>query len=256
LGGFLNQFRFRGYAPGHYFEQWLGDQFEASPLKQRDPTFADVVRTDLPPGLKPAEVEQAKYRLRVIASDLSEGRMLVLPDDIESYEDKRGRPFVKDEFPLVKAVRMSMSYPFLFRPVVLYKAGQPHYIVDGGLLSNFPIWLFDSNSKPVRPTWGFRLHEGAGTAQPPYRKIGRLFWQLPLTLAMFFSMMDAWDEWHRTHASASRTVSIPTHAIKTTDFGLSGGEATQLYDWGHAAASQFFSSPATRTYLNSFGQTV
>ena len=55
---------------------------------------------------------------------------------------------------------MSMSYPFLFAPVELYQGGKPHYVVDGGLLSNFPIWLFDS-PKPKRPTWGFRLHPGA-----------------------------------------------------------------------------------------------
>ncbi len=64
---------------------------------------------------------------------------------------------------------MSMSYPFLFRPVELYQGGQPHYVVDGGLLSNFPIWLFDSPN-PKRPTWGFRLHPGAvgdrGAAAP------------------------------------------------------------------------------------------
>jgi NTE family protein len=254
LGGFLNQFRIRGYVPGRYFVSWLRERFQESKLGKPDPTFADVVRDDLPAGLSEAERESARFRLRVIASDISGGRMLVLPDDIELYQDERGRSYVKDEFKLVDAVRMSMSYPFLFEPVTLYQAGKPHYIVDGGLLSNFPIWLFDSPN-PMRPTWGFRLHGGMGPEQPPYHKVGRFSWQLPLTLAMFSSMMDAWDQWHRSKASGSRTVSIPTGPIKTTDFGLGDPDAQRLYGWGYDAARNFFASPAIRDYLNSFGQT-
>jgi hypothetical protein len=49
------------------------------------------------------EREQARYRLRVVASDISNGRMLVLPDDIEAYGDERGRSFRRDDFPLVEA---------------------------------------------------------------------------------------------------------------------------------------------------------
>jgi NTE family protein len=45
-----------------------------------------------------------------------------------------------DEQPVADAVRASMSIPFLFRPVTLTStAGVESTLVDGGLLSNFPI---------------------------------------------------------------------------------------------------------------------
>ena len=66
---------------------------------------------------------------------------------------------------------MSMSFPFFFDPVTLYRDGRPHLIVDGGVLSNFPVWLFDSPDPIKRRTWGFRLHQGAGPEQPPYHEV-------------------------------------------------------------------------------------
>ncbi len=125
VGATLNSFRRRGYCPGRYFRGWLSERLEAK-LGKPNPTFADVARADLPADLSPAQRERARYRLRVIASDVTSGSMIVLPDDIESYADERCRQFVKDEFLIVEAVRMSMSYPFVFEPVVLYRDGRRH----------------------------------------------------------------------------------------------------------------------------------
>src|SRR3954452_14098892 len=190
VGGLGNAvLRMRGLAPGRYFEEWLGEQLAASPLAKElgktELTFADVKRRDLPPKSELPNVtdegyERAKYRLHVIASEITSGRMLILPDALPGYSDKQGAAFDKDTFPVVQAVRMSMSYPFLFRPVTLYQNGKPHYVVDGGLLSNFPISLFDS-PHPKRPTWGFRLHPGASATEGlPHRAIPRPLWAVPL----------------------------------------------------------------------------
>lgn len=252
VGGFVNQFRDRGYAHGQYVVAWLRERFRESALGDPDPTFGQVTR-DLPSDLTAEERERARYPLRVVASDITSGRMLVLPDDIEQYEDERGRPFRKDDFPLVSAVRMSVSYPFLFPPVTLYQGSRPHYIVDGGLLSNFPVWLFD-NRQPERPTWGFRLRAGVGAEQPPYHEVPRLAWQLPLLLAMFHSTMDAWDQLHRDHSSAVRTITIPTDAIGTTDFGLTRTQADELYRSGLETARTFFAQTVVANCPNSFGE--
>jgi NTE family protein len=194
--------------------------------------------------------------LHVIGSDVTTGRMIILPDDLPDYTDEHGKPFDKDSFPLVQAVRMSMSYPFLFTPVVLHREGRPVYVVDGGLLSNFPIWLFDS-PHPKRPTWGFRLHGGASVDEGlPYRKIPRPFWEVPLLKAMFSAATEAWDREQMEQVVAARTVSIPTHQISTTDFGLTRADADSLYAWGVNAAHDFFTAPDQQAYLNSFGQTV
>jgi hypothetical protein len=55
---------------------------------------------------------------------------------------------------------------------------------------------------------------------------------------------------------SARTVSIPTHQISTTDFGLTRAEADSLYAWGVNAAHDFFTAPDQVAYLNEFGQSV
>jgi NTE family protein len=254
-------FRRRGLAPGSYFKEWLSEQLAASPLARElgksELTFADVRRRDLPPRselpeITDAQYERATYRLHVITSDVTSGRMAILPDDLTRYEDEHGTPLDKDTFPIVDAVRMSMSYPFLFAPVTLYLGGKPYYMVDGGLLSNFPIWMFDSPN-PKRPTWGFRLHGGTSDHENlPYRKIPRPLWAAPLLKAMFSAATEAWDREHLAHVVSARTVSIPTHDVKTTNFNLTAAEADGLYEWGEASARAFFADEPQQTYLNSF----
>ncbi len=266
IGGLYSAIvRRRGMAPGNYFKEWLGEQLAASPLAKElgktELTFADVRRRDLParadvPEVSDETYERAKYRLHVITSDVTSGRLAILPDDLPNYEDENGKPFDKDTFPIVDAVRMSMSYPFLFAPVALHHGGKPYYMVDGGLLSNFPIWLFNS-SKPKRPTWGFRLHPGATVAEGlPYRTIPRPLWSVPLLKAMFSAATEAWDRQQLEQALSARTVSIPTHDISTTNFGLTRTDADNLYGWGNAAAHTFFTTPEVQTYLRSFGKNV
>lgn len=74
-----------------------------------------------------------------------------------------------DHLPVIVMARMSLSFPFLFSAVPLYridhtKKGSRHENVvrclfsDGGLSSNFPIHLFDS-ILPSRPTFGISLTE-------------------------------------------------------------------------------------------------
>jgi predicted acylesterase/phospholipase RssA len=66
-------------------------------------------------------------------------------------------------FPVADAVRMSMSIPYFFQPVELIhdETGLPSTIVDGGVLSNFPVWIFDVKDRdPLRPTFGFKLIGG------------------------------------------------------------------------------------------------
>lgn len=65
------------------------------------------------------------------------------------------------QMPIATALRISMSIPLYYEPVVLDSLGRvltskpwpahAHLMVDGGMLSNFPIHLFDS-SRFVSPT--------------------------------------------------------------------------------------------------------
>ena len=89
----------------------------------------------------------------MIATDLSDRRMLVLPHDLDELIDE------PDDFSIARAVRMSMSIPGFFEPARLKdKRGKEHVIVDGGVLSNYPVWLLDDGTPdPPWPTFGFKL---------------------------------------------------------------------------------------------------
>jgi NTE family protein len=252
IGGMRNAVRGHGLCPGQAFTAWLSERFSESPLGKAEPTFADVERK-LPPELEDDERERARFRLRVIASDITEGRMLVLPDDIGDYTDESGAPYVKEDFPIVRAVRMSMSFPYFFEPVTLRKNGRIHYVVDGGLLSNFPIFLFDGDKPPLRRwTFGFRLYGGTPPEQPSYRTIGRV-WPLPLGKAMFFAATEAWDR-KSSQATAVRTISVPTGDVPTLKFALTDAERNELRTNGVTAATHFFSTQ--RQYINHSGVRV
>jgi NTE family protein len=252
IGGLRNALRSRGIARGQYFRNWLGERLAESKLGRPDATFGDIVRRDLPTDLPAAQRQKARYRLRVIASDITAGRMMVLPDDLGDYsEAPGGGPIDIDSFKLVDAVRMSMSFPFFFDPVTLYRDGRPHLIVDGGLLSNFPVWLFDSPDPIKRRTWGFRLHQGAGQEEPPYHDVPRPLWPIPLAKAIFTSATEAWDQ-RMSQASTVRTVSIPTGSVKTLDFNLGAGDRDYLYRSGYETARDFFR--AQPEYMNSYGR--
>ena len=88
--------------------------------------------------------------LSLVASDTTAEIMLVL--------NHRTAP----NLPVVWAVRMSMSIPLLWQEVVWKKEWgsyrglemEGHTIVDGGLLSNFPIELFISDLKSVTDVMG------------------------------------------------------------------------------------------------------
>jgi predicted acylesterase/phospholipase RssA len=112
--------------------------------------------------------------------------MLVLPHDIAHLSrTKNGPPITRDELGPVEAVRMSMSFPYFFMPVRLWDGAYPHDIVDGGLLSNFPVWLFDC-PQPTRPTWGLRLHSGTGPDETAHnRRIRPPLWPFSMGKAMF-----------------------------------------------------------------------
>jgi NTE family protein len=254
VGGAWNLLFHRGMARGRAFEEWLGDLLEESPLRDRDATFARLERSDLPADIAPEQREAARFRLRVIASDLTAGRMLVLPQDIAGYRRLDGEELQPETLKVAEAVRMSMSFPFFFEPVrLLDEKRHEHLIVDGGLLSNYPIWLFDNPGAMRRYTWGFRLQPGGPHAEPALRSIRGPFWEARMARAIMHATMSAWDD-RAERSSRVRTIDIPTGRTKTLKFKLGADEVQRLKDSGYAAATEFFRS--SDEYVNSFGQTA
>ena len=101
-------------------------------------------------------------QLKITASDVTARKLLIFPDSLMEF----GRD--PDSFPVWEAVRMSAGIPIYFEPCRLSdRRGRTHLIVDGGLLSNYPIWLFDGR-ETKRPVFGFRFcsrEDGDGTGE-------------------------------------------------------------------------------------------
>jgi NTE family protein len=188
-----------------------------------------------------------RYRLRLLATDLTSIRLIVLPDDLPDYEDAEGRPIDPDRFPLADAVRMSMSSAILFEPFQLRRNGHAHFVVDGGVLSPFPVWLFD-RPQAKRPTFGFLI--AAPDSEEEYRPIPRLFGVFRLLVAMFRGIVRTRDREKMTRSDSIRTVAIsaPSRAIT---YRLSRRDSSLLHENGRAAARAFFS--VQREYVNSYG---
>jgi NTE family protein len=241
--GFMDRFGIAGKAMSLAFEfgiyegKYFHDWFEGL-LKAKGKTkFGDLV-TEWP------DDEKYRYTLQVIAADLTDQRMLVLPRDLKSFG------LDPEVFPIARAVRMSMSIPLFFEPVKLEdKDGRVHIIVDGGLLSNYPIWLLDDGTaNPPWPTFGFKLVE------PAERNLGTADWKpidglLDYLKAMLGTLTSAHDRFHVSNSKGDyqRTIGIPTTVtvggqekeIKSTDFDLTKEESRLLYENGVTAGRKF-----------------
>ncbi|MFC0470987.1 patatin-like phospholipase family protein [Halalkalibacter kiskunsagensis] len=202
-----------GLYKGNALESWLKTVLEAKGVR----TFGD-----LPKG-----------SLRIIASDLSKGKLLVLPDDLRQYG------VIPEKFPVARAVRMSCSIPFFFEPVKIYdraSAGKPSYIVDGGILSNFPMWLFmDGNTKRwKRPAIGFQLTPEL--SEMPANKINNA---VEMFRALFETMSSAHDIRYIDQDHARNIVFIPVLDVKATDFELTEKQKENLIVLGREETNFF-----------------
>jgi NTE family protein len=192
-------------------------------------------------------------RLKVIGSDLAHVRMVVFPEDVSLYVDEDGKPLDPDEFPIAEAVRISAGFPYFFPPLKLRDklTGKRGMLVDGGVVSAYPVFLFD-DPKPQHPTWGFRLYSGFAPERPTYDQIGGFAWPLDMLEAILETSMNAFDKLEM-QVFGNRTIAIPTGDVATLDFGLTEEQKHFLFDSGYQAAKAFFDSGPKAT--NRFGAT-
>ena len=253
LGGIPRLLIKHGLAAGKVFEEWLDGVLKHS-------TFA----------LTAPEGDWKSSRLRLIACDVTNRRLLVLPEDLPRYREP-GKTAVIDPaaFPIARAARMSMSIPYFFEPVQLELVvdddgkripPRPATIVDGGTLSNFPVWLFDA-PEPARPTFGFTLKGGSGVGAAANRLMGFLPWEGRLAADIFHTAQDAWDERFMTHSTnvrsfaVSATVKGPNgkpYPVNTTDFQLPKPLQDELIANGRKAATKFLDTFHPENYTNTF----
>jgi NTE family protein len=229
----------KGIYEGEYLEAWIRKKLAAKGKH----TFKDLILEEY------RNSPRYRYKLQVIAADISRGKMLVLPRDIADYG------IDPDELDIARAVRMSMSIPFFYEPVTLKHrgTGEDCYIVDGGVLSNFPIHLFDDGTPdPAWPTFGYMLAENPDASGQEVSHV--VSGPLSLLASLFFTMMEAHDRMYISNGAFARTMMIPTMGVKTTEFDLSAQRAEALYHSGVSAAREFFRTWDFEQYKAAFRQ--
>lgn len=199
-----------GLYRGLILEKWIEEKLAAKGIK---------VFGDLP-----------KETLRIVASDLTNGRIIVIPDDLERYG------YNPQTFPIAKAVRMSAGIPYFFEPVKLKKAKPQPVIVDGALLSNFPVWLFEQRkNENIRPLIGFQL--SPNIENRPSHQINNA---IGLFKALFDTMMDAHDLRYISRGIERNIVFIPVDSQYTREFKITKEIRDKMIEEGVNRTNQFF----------------
>src|SRR5699024_11777353 len=86
---------------------------------------------------------------------------------------------------------MSAGFPYCFMPknIPTKANGKRSLIVDGGLLSNFPLWVFNAgNNRSKRPVVGMKLNGHPAREKP--REIKNA---IDMFQALFSTMLNAHD---------------------------------------------------------------
>jgi NTE family protein len=202
-------------------------------------TFGDLRRDDA--GDDPAlATPDHRYKLVVMATDVTHGRLLRLPWDYALFGLDPDDQLVAD------AVRMSLSIPFYFEPCTLKDrgTGESATIVDGGVLSNFAIEIFDRTDgvAPRWPTFGVRLlpdlPAGLGALVPlygvPMLPAVRLLEQVVATALV------GRDQTHLDRPGVrDRTMTVDTEGTAITEFGIRAEKKAGLIERGRATAQGF-----------------
>lgn len=201
----------KGIHPNDYLEHWMRELL----TKRGKLKFKDVS-------------VNGESKLKIIASDITRHEMLILPESLKNYG------LDPMEFDIATAVRMSTSIPFYFEPYKLYYKNGVSFIVDGGLLSNFPIWIFDTKDVPRWPTFGFNLvGEGESLTAQGKKDI------FSYSLDIVSTMLNRNEDVYVREKDKVRTINIPTLGVKTTDFHMNKTTKEKLFKEGYSSTENF-----------------
>jgi predicted acylesterase/phospholipase RssA len=232
-----------GWYSADKFVSWLSTKLDSGPWQNGTRAFSAMTLKQF--------FDSTGVELSLIASNITEGAMLVL--------NHRTAP----DCPIVWAVRMSMSLPLVWNEVV-WQAEWGQYrgrditgtaIVDGGLLSNFPIELFISDAPHVvklmgpkknNPVLGFLIDENLPVAKglfvnvhikPGELKTVQRLSQLANTLTGAHDKMVI-DEY--SHLVAR----LPAQGYGTTEFDMTDERREALVKAGADAMALYFEVPS------------
>ncbi len=226
-----------GAYEGDYIHGFVRDELARLGVRR----FGDLRRTDdgddanLPP--------ERRYALVVTATDITHGRLLRLPWDYALLGLDPDEQLVAD------AVRASISIPLYFEPVIVRHGdtGEPTTLVDGGVLSNYPIEIFDrTDLRPPRwPTFGIKVVPGVSAgdhelfpsvalpALPPVKLLERV---------VATAIVGNDQTYSERPCVRRRTIGVDTSAVGIVEFDASEEQRATVIANGTAAAEHFLQS--------------
>lgn len=213
-----------GWYSSQYLYSWIRlqiqSQFDIS-LKLPPYTFADFRNPSIHKHHRPFK------NLYIIGTDISKSTSAIF-----SYE-------TTPNMEVAEAVRISMSVPLLFEAVSSscdINAFMPKDLyIDGGMLYNYPINLFDRK---------YKFYETLGIyfkSTPVPNPINNLVDFISSALSCSSSIQNSLYE--SNPRNTSRSICIHTGDISPFDFNICNGDATYhfLYEQGYRSAEFFFS---------------
>jgi NTE family protein len=245
-GPLLSLLRDNGVYEGDEVREWIGNVLVDECGVE---TFGDLAIDDPATSLPPDQ----QYTLVVTATDVSRGQLVRFPWD---YRDVYGLDPAEQR--VADAIRASMSIPFFYEPATITAAdGTESSLVDGGVLSNFPIDLFDRTDgrTPRWPTFGVKLIPDLPMDAEKLLPVLGLVKHGPVALAAQVTMTAIVGHDQAQLAKPwvqARTMRVDTAGVSPVDFGLSREKADMLFTNGRAAAEQFLETWDWAAYVAAF----
>lgn len=223
----INLIRTDGFHSGDYMRDWLAGILRDLGVV----TFSDLRRQDAGSGM-PAERE---YGFVAVTSDISQHRLTFLPWDYAGYGLNPDDQYVAD------AVRASASMPFIFRPARMNTPRGETTLADGGILSNYPIRIFDRNDQSSSrwPTVGIRLSTRDSDDAP----ISPVHGPVRLGVSVMATAIDGWDTRNIDDPRVREsTIFVDTGHLSALDFNIDADSRDALRESGRKAARDWLES--------------
>lgn len=235
-----------GWHKGDFFQKWIAGLIKAR-MKTADITFREMLEKGCP-------------ELYLVGTNLSTGYA-----EVFSAEHT---PNIR----VLDAIRISMSIPLFFAAI---RAARGDVYVDGGMMNNYPVKLFDrkkyiedpkaervpdyykaenkvflkganKNRSPYvynKETLGFRLDSKRKIAAFRYGDVAvvnEIDGFFEFCRALIKAALNVQESQHLHTDDWHRTVYIDTKGVGTIDFKLSADKKTELIDSGRNSTQKYF----------------
>ncbi len=209
IGRHLAMLRRQGVYRGRELERTWAEMLDRRGIR----TFDDLATTDSP-----------TTTFRVIVTDVTHVRGLVLPDDLGELDLDPATTSV------AWAVRASAAVPFVFQPVRVKKDGHETLLTDGAMSANFGLRVVDLCAG--LPILGFRFT--TGTTEERHHSING-----PLTFAaaVVASGIKARDALGSLPNVDAEVIEVPADR-EPLDFNITRDEAAEMFDEGYQATAK------------------